>query len=281
LYYDWIMTFSKEVQLVWFGDWSYTKILFLLARYLPMINGFFILHNQLGLNVDWTFCGPFYRTASWLFISSLTFAEIILSVRTWAVWKCNRCIGLLLAGLLVGSLIFDIMFAERFSKSLAPAPPPYAGSRGCFLAGASNLIYINFLLMTVVDIIVLVLMCISAWQSYRRGNFNELSLVVHRDGILIYAYLLVFTVINFIIMLAAPASFQVMFTPLQGTFYSVFSCRIVLNIRSTGTIGAGYDPTATQLHTPRTKLSSTHVLNIRSTTGRFEDEGNQSWHATY
>jgi len=270
LYYDWIITLPREVPLVWFADWSYTKILFLLARYLPMINSFFVLRNQLGLDVDWTFCRPFYRTAAWLLILGLTFAEIILSVRTWAVWKCNRYVGLLLSGLFVGSLILDSVLVERYLKTLALAPPLYHGFRGCFLTGASDIIYINFILMVVVDIIVLVLMCISAWQSYRRGNANELSVVVHRDGMLFYVYLLVFTEGNFIIMLAAPPSFQTMLTPLQTTFYSVFSCRIVLNIRSAST--GGHLPTMTELHTTHVEQSSALVLNLRSPALHVEDE---------
>jgi hypothetical protein len=68
---------------------------------------------------------------------------------------------------------------------------------------------------------------------------------------------------------------------LHGTFYSIFSCRIVLNIRSVSTVLVGCGPTDTQLHVTCAKQSSTFALHIRGPTVRFGDEENQGWHKAY
>lgn len=44
--YDWVLTIHLEVKHVWLANWNYTKILFLLTRYLPIANGYFILRRM-------------------------------------------------------------------------------------------------------------------------------------------------------------------------------------------------------------------------------------------
>ena len=45
-YYDFLITFHLEIQLVWRSAWSYTKILFLLSRYIVFVVGYFVLHGE-------------------------------------------------------------------------------------------------------------------------------------------------------------------------------------------------------------------------------------------
>lgn len=233
LYYDFIITFHQEVQLIWLGRWNYTKVLFLLARYIPIVDSYFWLHNQLGLNVDPNTCQPAYKAAAWLVLISISIAEVILIVRTWAVWNRKKIIGIPLGLLLCASVTTSSVFAKQYLDSIHVAPSPFPGFRGCLvLAGVSNVIFIDYVMVTVIDVVVLILMCISAFRSYRAGNSNNLSQVVHRDGIQFYIYLLPFTLANIIIMKTLRADLVTMITPLEGSVYSIFSCRIILNIRN-------------------------------------------------
>lgn len=43
--YDYALTVHLEVNLVWRSAWSYTKVLFLLTRYLPVVYGVIIIHG--------------------------------------------------------------------------------------------------------------------------------------------------------------------------------------------------------------------------------------------
>lgn len=45
LFYDYILTWYLEYKYIWRSKWGHTKILFLLTRYTPMINAYFILYG--------------------------------------------------------------------------------------------------------------------------------------------------------------------------------------------------------------------------------------------
>lgn len=43
---DYLHTLPLEITHVWYSRWTYTKILFLLTRYVPLINIIFLLHSE-------------------------------------------------------------------------------------------------------------------------------------------------------------------------------------------------------------------------------------------
>jgi len=77
-------------------------------------------------------------------------------------------------------------------------------------------------------------MCAAAFKAYKLGSMNELSKTIHRDGIMIYVYLLGITVANVTCMYALPTTLAIMVAPMQAVLYSVLTCRIVFKIRSVG-----------------------------------------------
>jgi len=158
-------------------------------------------------------------------------SEVVLTIRTWAVWRRDRAVGLALGAVLLGALIWSVYGGIQFSKSLKFSPPPYAGFRGCFIVAGSDILRIQFIILAGLDIIVLIMMVISAFRSFTRGDNNKFSTIIHRDGILFYIYLLCVTVLNVICLNASPSRLEFMVTPLCAVLYSVLTCRIVLNIR--------------------------------------------------
>lgn len=50
--YDYALTIQMEVSLIWCSAWSYTKVLFLLTRYLPIGGIFFLLYSAFNRQFD-------------------------------------------------------------------------------------------------------------------------------------------------------------------------------------------------------------------------------------
>jgi hypothetical protein len=46
LYYDFLLTIHLEIRLVWRSAWNYTKLLFLLSRYIVVVLGYFVLNSE-------------------------------------------------------------------------------------------------------------------------------------------------------------------------------------------------------------------------------------------
>jgi len=243
LIYDYILTIGFEITLIWPSPWNYTKVLFILARYIPLINVYFLLHDQVLLGNTANGCSWSFHLATWMVTVGIYLAEVILAIRTWAVWRKNRRVGVVLAALLTAAIITECISVRTFLDTLEFGPAPYPEFRGCFVVSGSNLLFIGFIAIGSVEIVVLALMSISAFRAYRSGNNNHLSNVIHRDGILFYIYLLF---ANMVVMLVLPRDLQTLLAPLQGTFYSVFASRIILNIRTASQRGA--EESMSELH---------------------------------
>lgn len=74
-------------------------------------------------------------------------------------------------------------FTVRSSRIIEYLPPLYPGFRGCFSIPLNGtLCLLNYIIWAVVEAVVLALMSISAYWSYKLGHMGEFSLVIHRDG---------------------------------------------------------------------------------------------------
>jgi hypothetical protein len=154
-----------------------------LARYIPLVSLYFLLHDQVFPDNTAEACSWSFHLATWLVTIGMYFAEVILAVRTWAVWRKDRRVGLVLAALLIATIIVGCICIRTFLDTLEFGPAPYPGFRGCFITvSGSSLLYVAFIAVGSVEIVILVLMSISAFRSYRSGNTSELSNVIHRDG---------------------------------------------------------------------------------------------------
>jgi len=179
----------REINLIWFSPWTYTKVLFLLVRYLTFADTFLLLYIQLFLNVPAHICRFAYPTALWVVALKMSFAEIILAIRTWAVWHRNKVICVILAITMVGNLVVQCAFMSISTVFIADIfqEPMYPGFRGCNF-GQFGLKYggeylpFSYMGLAGVEAIVLILMIISAYMSYRLGSTSKLLEIIHRDG---------------------------------------------------------------------------------------------------
>jgi len=263
--YDYLLTIHDEIRLVWFSPWSYTKILFLLVRYLPFIGIYFDLHNQILLGSTKGECEWMYPMLMWVTTIAMFAAISVLTIRTWAVWRRDMKVGGFLAALTVGAFVGASYCNAKFNRSLKISDSPIPGNRGCFVTGASTILRVDFIASGVLEFSALILMAISAYKAYRIGNTNKLSTVLHRDGIIYYVFLLVASIANVSVMSAAPIDLMFMLIPICGALYQVLTCRIVLNIRSVGNqdtlVGAG---PRTHLHTYHSSQPSPVRMVFRS-----------------
>jgi len=244
--YDYILTIDREISLIWSSTMSYTAALYFLAKYLPIISLCLDIPNRLVVGVTNERCDWSFPLAIWLLTTGVLFAETILFIRTWSVWRRDRIVGLVLGPLFVGMICSAIVADLKYQKSLKFSPPPYAGYRGCFAITASDVLRVDFIVVAVVDFVVLFLMAVSAFRTYQRGSSSELVKVIHRDGLLFYIYLLGSTLVNVIIMSVLPVDLQQLVTPICCSLYSVLTTRIVLNIRQAARWSPG--AASTELH---------------------------------
>ncbi|KAF9781697.1 hypothetical protein BJ322DRAFT_1161529 [Thelephora terrestris] len=232
LLYDLILTLHLEISLVWFSRWNYTKVLYLLTRYIPFAANGLILYSHLSSGASATICSNSFHAAGWLYLAGLDLAEVILAIRTWACWGRNKWVGIGLALWTLCCQVPSVIFWYKFLASLRFGSPVASMQlNNCFVVDSNRFLWVDWLVFLLGEGVALILMVIFAYRTSREGNNTPLVKLIYRDGIIFYVYLFCVTSINISLTLTLDNAFVALVSPVQSAIHSVLTTRIILNIR--------------------------------------------------
>ncbi|KIK91021.1 hypothetical protein PAXRUDRAFT_652281 [Paxillus rubicundulus Ve08.2h10] len=100
LVYDYILILDEEVKFIWKAPWSFTKVIFLVNRYGNLLGQGFIQVVETGWVVhdSQDLCQRFNLFASIFMILSAESIHILVLLRAWAIWGCERRVATVLIG---------------------------------------------------------------------------------------------------------------------------------------------------------------------------------------
>ncbi|KAL5489765.1 hypothetical protein ACEPAI_4597 [Sanghuangporus weigelae] len=226
LIYDvFFVTFDQEVTLVWPSRWSLGKTLFFLNRYLPFVDTFLSLHHS-HYSLDRKEYCP------WLVVVGICISEVILMIRTSAIWERRRTIHYVLLFLGAGTLIPSIVMAQLEVMSLDYKPGVHGG---CIKSRpSSRIVFVAYLLLVVMcETTIAILTLVQAWCHYRSNQIESpLISQLYQDGLLYFVYLQVFLIFNIIIAFAGPPDIGTLLAIPQCVLHSLLCTRVLLHIRS-------------------------------------------------
>ncbi|TFK63338.1 hypothetical protein BDN72DRAFT_328495 [Pluteus cervinus] len=235
--YDLFLTLGLEIDLLWSSKWTLMKVLYLIQRYLPLIDMVITMMIwQFGEITDLRTCAKLLDGSSWSYLVGMTLSEIILTRRTLAVWGNTMKIRIGLFLFALGCilplylLLGEYHLNETFSYHSIPVPGFY-----CFITGRSGLrSYLSWMLLAVYDIGLLILIAIPAFRAYKTGDAGRSTLfqVVYRDGVLYYLYTAGLSVLNVLVILDVQGNYaSLLITSLERSLYSILASHVVLHIR--------------------------------------------------
>ncbi|KAF8152308.1 hypothetical protein B0H34DRAFT_112391 [Crassisporium funariophilum] len=200
LVYDVFLTLNDEINYIWLQPWTLGTFLYWVNRYLPFADTFMALYLQMSVT-NIPKCHTFYEAITWMIATGLMVSELILLLRTYAMWQRRRSI---LIGL--GSMSFvtfgpgiALTFLEIKSFKFDEVP---LGGLGCNLQTASKLIMISYVLIAFSETVVVVLTLMRGREHLRNSQSSWVK-HIYRHGLLFYAYLLIITIINMVVPLVA------------------------------------------------------------------------------
>jgi len=165
-FYDYVLTLHLEIKLIWLSRWSYTKILFLVVRYMTFVSVSLSIFNLTFPNRSEESCRVTTPVQTWFLMMGIFLSEAVLAVRTWALWQQNPIIGVVLTALTLAHLVVQCVVLNIYVSSLQYGSPLYPGFRGCFITTTSGILWINYTAVAIVEAIVLGLM--ARWHSVIR-----------------------------------------------------------------------------------------------------------------
>lgn len=231
--FDHACTFIPEVSLIWKAPWNIPKVLYILTKYLPFftLGVLFYYHNP-SSDFSMNQCLASEKFITWMINISMCVAEMIFTIRTWAVWGRTRRMAVFLSIFSVVIWLPVFAFMGLWVATLTPDSTlaqliPHI----CYCTTASSFVPANYAFIILSYVVTLSLMSIKAYQQ---GTLNKLSKLVYVDGILYYFYLFSFSIINLAIDLALPNRYQNLLSKPQQILCSILACRLVLHLRECG-----------------------------------------------
>ncbi|KAH8813567.1 hypothetical protein DL96DRAFT_1626366 [Flagelloscypha sp. PMI_526] len=272
LVYDWALTLNMEIQYVWKSKWNLGKILFLLTRYMVIADVFLGLFWLRLRNIPdkQSECPVPFTAQAWFGCIGIEIAELILVLRTWALWGRNKWIFAIL--FILQSIVFayDGFSLQWFVNSVIWGGPELAEVPGCVLVGASGaqLFSGSFISIAVFEFIIFIFTLIPV---LRKAERNGLIDIIFRDGVTFSLAMTLVSTINVVIMYTVPPQYSVILLLFQRVMHSVATSRILLHMRQ----GANGDTMISSASHPG---ASTQVMSggIRSNAWQTNTGGNVS-----
>jgi len=177
-------------------------------------------------------CAKIYPLISVLTMCGLAASEMLLTLRTWAVWNRNKRLTIILSILFV--LVWGAAFVILviYLKSVTFVDPPFPGFEGCILAHSNIAFFYLWFHIITWDTLTLVLILVPAVRAYRYGGNSALMTSVYREGIVYYIYLFVLSFVNIILGITLPMQYQHLLATVERMIHSMLSSRVLLQIRA-------------------------------------------------
>jgi len=234
LFYDYILTISEEVELIWKRRWRWSTVIFLITRYLPFPEA--VANLVVGFsNLPAGPCRDLYLLGTWLYFAGVFTAAATLILRTYAIWGGNKnvAIGLIVVLLLCAGITGRFVWGTGDSLSFAPNPMPQVYP-GCILTSSNHFkwSWVGFLLLLVFETAILILTLTKIiYHGYTEGQQTTLIKTIYRDGLIFYILLFAASVANIVFFEHAPPALKSSLSPLHRVLHATLSARLILNIR--------------------------------------------------
>ncbi|KAI9509892.1 hypothetical protein F5148DRAFT_676866 [Russula earlei] len=242
IFYDWFLTSADEVDFLWRGDKRpYVRIPFFLARYPALASAIVELLPVRAVphQPDVT------RTNVMMFLRvvSIMASEVILLMRTWAIWGRSRPMFIFLAIFSTACMITAVAIAGRDVATTRTAVIiPIATdnvSEQCHLltSAVGHLWVVPYLFLIVLEALVLSLTLYKVLQLHKGTQMRPKSKLLDAlwiDGVMYFVFMLTLSTLNVALVLqVSDPQLRRGGTQMQTVFHSMLSTRIVLHIAAT------------------------------------------------
>ncbi|KAF8886451.1 hypothetical protein CPB84DRAFT_1827077 [Gymnopilus junonius] len=236
VFYDYILTFDREVNLIWRTEWRFPKIIFLINRYYVLAAGTFADYIYFPSELSSQLCKNYYIWESFSGLIGCIMAEIILQIRIYAIYRGNPFIVRLMLGsffvcsttaaIVMGLGVRDI---QAFAIE-APNGPICAGNLQPHL-------FAFWIPILAFEILLCYLALMHGYQKWRDHHLNghgmvklfnrpRLSDILVRDSIMyflaigaVYLSCLVVWILDQTALIEGPAGFSIAMSSVLGLPY--------------------------------------------------------------
>ncbi|KAJ7583213.1 hypothetical protein C8J56DRAFT_1028249 [Mycena floridula] len=232
--YEYCITFDLEWQYIWKAKFNLMKALYLIQRYMPLIDSvaleIHILFNPGPIGPSPKFCQVVFPLRAAMYIVGIAVSEVILTLRVWAVWHRDKRLTIGLPIFYGVTWISSFVSLAVFLSTLTYAPP-VRFDVGCVVSDGNSVVFLCWIVLLAYDAGILCLMAIKAYQAYKSSGDSGLYNVIYRDGIIYYVYLFILSATNIVVILTFSRDLASLLAGLERVIHASLTSRVVLHIR--------------------------------------------------
>jgi len=171
LLYDYCLTLRSEIEYIWPCSRSPIGLLFFVIRYPAIIDSGILMIRAFSSSSVLRY-ETLYKAQVYLYVAGILLSNLLLLLRTSAIWNKNRkiTVGLSLTLTIVAAL--SIYFVIQYLSGLVFQPSPFPSAPGCFVEDNHNNLYIPYASMVIFESVVLVLTVFKVSCTSAMGTFT-------------------------------------------------------------------------------------------------------------
>ncbi|KAK0447462.1 uncharacterized protein EV420DRAFT_876850 [Desarmillaria tabescens] len=227
LLYDMLLLLPTEINYVWLSrPLRPCLLLFALNRYTPLIDTAIAINWLLHKSTP-AQCRRFYITASPFVLGGIFTSQVILMIRTYAIWDRRRAIFWCFIGTGVVCFIPAVVCMAIELKTVHFVVPS-SNQPGCLNESSANLMAAVYILMLVTDTIIALITLFKGVEHLRRST-HPFLMVFYASGMLFYICIFTISLANILLPIWVPKS-TAFLGCFQRIFHSILCNRVMLLI---------------------------------------------------
>ncbi|KAG2132444.1 uncharacterized protein EDB93DRAFT_906032 [Suillus bovinus] len=228
LIFDYFLTIEPEVRWTWNRRWNITRILFVISRYMAFVAAGMTSYAAIATRSNEN-CSRFGSASNAIHIITIVAAEGLLIIRTYAFWKQNNKLLVVLLVLAAICIACAVSITQVVGNLVAPAKPSNPPTSSCtFEAGRSSAIQYGFLMAF--ELLLMSLTVFKRYQDYRYCN-SRLVRAIFQGGVRYMTATIFVSVVNIVIMSVVPVSYDDMMDVPQLVLHSMLASRVLFSLR--------------------------------------------------
>ncbi|PBK83298.1 hypothetical protein ARMGADRAFT_1089413 [Armillaria gallica] len=226
LIYDILLLFPTEINYVWLPRPLHPRLLlFAFNRYSPLVDTALTI-NWILQTANPALCRRFYSIVGPFVLIGIFTSQVILMIRTYAIWDRSKAIFWCFIGTGILCFIPGVVCIAIATKTTQFVTLP--NEPGCINLSSSNIMAVAYILMLVTDTIIALLTLIKGIEHLRRSTHPFLT-ELYASGMLFYVCIFIISLANILVPVWIP-SLTASLGCYQRIFHSVLCNRVMLLI---------------------------------------------------
>lgn len=232
LYYDWFLTIDQEVEFIWKQEWGMGKILYILNRFIPLLDLLILALSYSEVTLNLGLCQPWWYIDTWLSIFNFLVMDIVLLLRTWALWnRDKKVLVILIAAVMLSALSSGgaALYASLVVKTdipsvdnIRPCGSSFPNIKPLYGIWAGLMLY---------DTVVMLLILIKAVPVFVTMPLSPTLRTFFQDGFIYYIIIFIAAFANILMISFAPGELATTLFTFHRSMSSLLGSRMILNLR--------------------------------------------------